>query len=200
VRRRSSFRSTALAGRGRIGYFLGKDPDAFGPYIEAAQELALKHEYNDVLAALYLLRGNAACYASQPNGKGLAAAQVPDHERTLRCYLTAMVYALRYNRFLLDGVLSGKVPYLSGTAIVPMCLADPKGGAEILKSLKSLWSSGQNTLQGDVPESISPIAGDMPLAKAEEMARVREVGDMRPQKSVLRQIDVAIDGTAATRP
>ena len=104
----------------------------------------------------------------------------------------AMVYALRYNRFLLDEVLNGRSQGTPLHPIIPYCLERGKEGRQILISLRDWWQTGINQIGISQPDTISPIPLGIPLLQAEHIARKREPGIGDLQKSVVEQIDAVL--------
>jgi tetratricopeptide (TPR) repeat protein len=107
-------------------------------------------------------------------------------------YKQAMIYALRYNRFLLDELLSGRPQGTPLRPIIPWCLERDEVGRKILLALRDWWQTGLNDTGTPRPDSISPIPEGIPLLEAEKLAREREPGDGSAQKSVLEQIDAVL--------
>ena len=89
---RSHFHCEALAGLARSRSSQGRDVEV-APLAAAAEKLALQYQYNDILASLKLAQGHLA----------------RDNDAALACFEQALVYALRFNRFLLDEALAGRV-------------------------------------------------------------------------------------------
>ena len=106
-----------------------------------------------------------------------------------------MVYALRYNRFLLDEVLWGGGIATPLRSIIPHCLARDEEGRQMLVALCDWWQSGTNDIGAPRPDTISPIPEDIPLLEAESIARKREPGDGSPQVSVVERIERALKET-----
>ncbi|MGA9351160.1 MAG: hypothetical protein WBW48_20470, partial [Anaerolineae bacterium] len=104
----------------------------------------------------------------------------------------AMVYALRYNRFLLDEVLSGRPQGSPLRPIIPYCLARDEEGRRMLIALHDWWKAGVNDIGTPRPDTISPIPEGISLLEAERIAREREPGDGSPQKSVVEQIEAVL--------
>lgn len=85
----------ALTGRVRVKHGQG-DYAAIPSLLAKADQLAQQYEYNDYLASLRLTQGMIA-----------SEGQPIQFDTVLNYFKQAMVYALRYNRFLLDEVISG---------------------------------------------------------------------------------------------
>jgi tetratricopeptide (TPR) repeat protein len=198
------FSSESLTGLVRVKHAQG-DYAAIPPLLAKAEQLAQQYEYNDHLASLRLTQGHLAW-----EGRGaVAAPNVPVAPTTpgeetapaqgretlpLQRYQHALIYALRYNRFLLDEVLSGR-PAPRGTPlrpIIPYCLERGEVGRQMLTTLRDWWKTGVNDIGTPRPDTISPIPEGIALLEAEHIAREREPGDGSPQKSVVEQIEGAL--------
>jgi tetratricopeptide (TPR) repeat protein len=137
-----------------------------------------KYEYNDYLAITDLILGHMT----------FQQRRLPNHENsfelTLLHYKNSLTYALKFNRFCLDEILSGNDVTSPLVPIIPFCLKNGKQGQEILIMLRDWWSSPcQNTLANtDFPS----------YEKAELFAREQEPGDNRPQILVSEQITSAL--------
>lgn len=176
--------STTLAGLVRVKYALGDDAD-IPPLLAAAEKVALQFEYNDHLASLRLVQGHIAWVGlDDPRGAAFDAA--------LAFYREAVVYALRYNRFLLDELLTGRPEGTHLPAIVPHCLRAGAEGQRMLEALRAWWARGTNDVGEPRPETISPLAEGIPLVEAERTARTQEPGDGMAQRGVLEQLDTAL--------
>ena len=107
-------------------------------------------------------------------------------------YREALVFAMRFNRFLLDEALAGR-PGSPLPAVIPRCQAQGAEGTRMMQSLRDWWASGANTLDQEAPESISPIRKDIPLVEAERAGRATEPGSAGAgQPTVIEQLDAAI--------
>ena len=111
---------------------------------------------------------------------------------TLRYYQHALVYALRYNRFLLDEVLSGQPQGTTLQPIIPHCVQRGEEGWRMLSALRDWWKTGVNDIGTPRPDTISPIPEGIPLLEAECIAREREPGDGSMQPTVVEQIEQAL--------
>lgn len=155
------------------------------PLLTEAEQLAQQYEYNDHLASLRLTQAHIAWDGHIPEwGKGF--------EPAFEFYKLALVYALRYNRFLLDEALSGRHQGTPLGPIIPGCLNRNEVGRKMLSALREWWLTGKNDVGAPRPDTISPIPENIPLLEAEEIAREREPGDGSPQKTVIEQIDAAL--------
>lgn len=144
-----------------------------------AEQLAQQYEYNDNLASLRLTQGHLAW----ENG---------NQDKAIAFYQRAMIYALRYNRFLLDELLSGRPQGTPLRPIVPYCLEHGEDGKKILSALRDCWKTGVNEIGVPRPDTISPIPEGIPLLEAEKIAREREPGDGSMQRSVIEQIEAVL--------
>jgi tetratricopeptide (TPR) repeat protein len=182
---RHYFRVWALTGLIRVKHAQG-DYAAIPPLLAEAEQLAQQYEYNDHLASLRLTQGHIAWEGNAPTWEnGFDAA--------LRYYQHALIYALRYNRFLLDEVLSGRPQGTPLRPIIPECLKRGEEGRRMLIALRDWWQTGVNDIGTPRPDTISPIPEGIPLLEAERIAREREPGDGSPQKTVLEQIEAALE-------
>jgi hypothetical protein len=145
------------------------------------EAVAYQYEYNDHLASLRLSQAQLAWDSALPAlGRGFDAA--------LAYYKQALIYALRYNRFLLDEVLWGGGISTPLKPIIPHCLERTFEGQRMLTALRDWWQTGTNDLDVARPDTISPIPEGITLLEAERIAREREPGDNTPQKTVLEQL------------
>lgn len=178
------FHCAALTGLVRV-HHAQHNHSAIPPLLAEAEQLAQQYEYNDHLASLRLTQGHIAWDGHIPEwGKGFDAA--------FAFYKLALVYALRYNRFLLDEVLSGRPQGTPLHPIIPECLKRDEEGRKMLRALREWWQTGTNDVGAPRPDTISPIPENIALLEAEKIAREREPGDNSPQKSVVGQLNVAL--------
>ncbi len=178
--------SSALTGLIRVKHAQG-DYAAIPPLLAEAEQLAQQYEYNDHLASLRLTQGHLAW-----EGVGQVSNLSYGFDAALRYYQHALIYALRYNRFLLDEVLSGRPQGTLLRPIIPECLKRGEEGRRMLIALRDWWQTGLNDIGTPRPDTISPIPEGIPLLEAERIAREREPGDGSPQKSVVEQIESAL--------
>jgi tetratricopeptide (TPR) repeat protein len=177
------FKCSALTGLVRVKY-AQHDYAAIPPLLTEAEQLAQQYEYNDHLSSLSLTRGHIAW-------DGLSPQWSSGFDSALQYYQYALIYALRYNRFLLDETLSGREQGTPLEAIIPHCLRRGKEGQQMLMALRDWWQSSNNDTGTPRSESISPITESIPLLEAEHIARNREPGDDSLQKNVVDQINSA---------
>jgi tetratricopeptide (TPR) repeat protein len=180
---RNYFQCGALTGLIRVKHAQG-DYAAIPPLLAEAEGLAQQYEYNDHLASLRLTQGHLAW-----EGVGQVSNLSYGFDAALRYYQHALIYALRYNRFLLDEVLSGRPQGTPLRPIIPECLKRGEEGRRMLIALRDWWQTGLNDIGTPRPDTISPIPENIPLLEAERIAREREPGDGSPQKSVVEQIE-----------
>jgi hypothetical protein len=174
---RRYFQCTALAGLVRVRHAQG-DHSAIPPLLAEAEALAQQYEYNDHLASLRLSQAQLAWDGVLPAfGRGF--------DSTLRYYKQALIYALRYNRFLLDEVLWGGGVSTPLKPIIPHCLERTFEGQRMLTALRDWWQTGANDVGAPRSDTISPIPEGIALLEAERIAREREPGDGTPQRTVL---------------
>ncbi len=175
---RPYYACAAITGLIRVKHAQG-EAAAIPSLLAEAEQLAQQYEYNDHLASLRLTQGHLAW----ENGK---------HGEALAFYQQAVIYALRYNRFLLDELLSGRPQGTPLRPIILCCLERGEEGKKILLALRDWWKTGENNLGAPRHDTISPIPEGIPLLAAEEIARKREPGDGSGQKRVMEQIEEAL--------
>jgi tetratricopeptide (TPR) repeat protein len=175
---RRHFLCAALTGIIRVKHAQG-DIAAIPSLLAEAKQLAQQYEYNDHLASLRLTQGHLAW------GNG-------NQNEAIAFYQHAMIYALRYNRFLLDELLSGRPQGTPLRPIIPYCLERGEEGRKILSALRDWWKAGVNDVGTPRPDTISPIPEGIPLLEAEKIAREREPGDGSMQRSVVEQLEAAL--------
>ncbi len=182
---RHYFQCFALTGLVRVKH-AQHDYAAIPPLLAEAEQLAQHYEYNDHLASLRLTQGHVAWDGHIPEwGKGFDAA--------FEFYKLALVYALRFNRFLLDEVFSGRPQGTPLRPIIPECLKRGEEGRKMLLALREWWQTGKNDVGTPRPDTISPIPENIALLEAEKIAREREPGDSSAQTSVVKQIENALN-------
>jgi tetratricopeptide (TPR) repeat protein len=174
------FLCCALTGLIRAKHALG-DHQAIPPLLAEAEQSSVRYEYNDHLASLQLIQGHVAW---ETNNK----------EDVLRFYQHALIYALRYNRFLLDELLSGRPQGSPLRSIIPYCLEHGDEGRQMLITLRDWWKIGVNHIGTPRPDTISPLPEGSSLLQAEKTARDRELGDGTPQRTLVKQLEEAIEG------
>ncbi len=177
---RCHFECAALTGLVRVKHAQA-DYAAIPPLLAEAEQLAHNYEYNDHLASLRLTQGMTTDKI-ETNGQTTA----------LDYFKQAMIYALRYNRFLLDEVLSGRPQGTPLRPIIPYCLDRGEEGRKILIVLRDWWKTGINDIGTPRPDTISPIPEGIALLEAERISREREPGNGSLQKTVIEQIEMAL--------
>lgn len=181
---RRHFECSALTSRVRVKH-TQNDYTAILPLLTGAEQLAQQYEYNDHLASLRLVQGHISWGGHLPDwGTGFNAA--------LAYYQQALIYALRYNRFLLDEVLWGGGVATPLRPIILHCLERGEEGRQMLVALHDWWQTGTNDVGTPRPDTISPIPEDISLLEAECLAREREPGDRSPQVGVVEKIEAAL--------
>jgi len=183
---RHYFICAALTGLVRVKY-TQNDYAAIPSLLEEAEQLAQQYEYNDHLASLRLMQGMMT-----DNIGHLHRIQGNEKTTTLEFFKQAMIYALRYNRFLLDEVLSGRLRGTPLHPVIPYCLAHAEEGQQMLIALRDWWKTDINDIGTPNPHTNSPIPEGVPLLEAECAARQREPGDGSQQKNVLEQIGTVL--------
>lgn len=182
---RRYFECRALTGLTRVKHAQG-DYTAIPPLLAEAEALAQQYEYNDHLASLRLTHGHMAWEEalSTDVGSGLNG-----FDGALDRYRQALIYALGYNRFLLDEVLWSGGVCTPLRPIIPHCLERGEEGQRMLAALRDWWKTGVNDIGTPRPDTISPLPEGVPLLEAERIAREREPGDGSRQKTVLERIE-----------
>jgi tetratricopeptide (TPR) repeat protein len=155
-------------------------------YFSEAEQLAQQYEYNDHLASLRLTQGHIAW-------DGRLDAWGVGFDAALHHYQHALVYALRFNRFLLDEALAGRPQGTPLQPILPTCLARGEEGRRMLIALADWWQTGVNDVGVPRPDTISPLPEGIPLLEAERIAREREPGDGSPQTPVLARLAAVLE-------
>lgn len=183
--RRLYFDADALTSLVRVAYACG-DYSATPPLIADSEALAQKYEYNDHLASLNLTQGHIAWnlqLTTEEYGNEVG------FETVLSFYKKALIYALRYNRILLDEVLWGGDVATSLHPVITYCLEKGKEGQRMLTALRDWWQRDFNNIGVDRPDTISLIPENISLLEAESIAREREIGDGSPQQTVVDRIN-----------
>jgi tetratricopeptide (TPR) repeat protein len=168
----------ALTGLIRVKHAQGNIA-SIPPLLAEAEQLAQQYEYNDHLASLRLTQGHLAW----------ETGKIDD---AITFYQHAIIYALRYNRFLLDELLSGRPQGTPLRPVISYCLERGEEGKKILLTLRDWWNTGVNDVGTPRPDTISSIPEGIPLLEAEKIAREREPGDGLMQKSVIDQIGTVL--------
>jgi tetratricopeptide (TPR) repeat protein len=172
------FDCAAITGLIRVKHAQG-DHAAIPPLLAEAEQLAQQYEYNDHLASLRLSQGHLAWENDNP-------------AETLAFYQKAMTYALRYNRFLLDELVSGRPQGTPLRPIIPSLREHGESGRKTLMALHDWWQTGTNDIGTPRPDTISSIPEGIALLEAEKLAREREPGDGSIQKSVVEQFEAVL--------
>ncbi len=156
-----------------LRYYEARDPlDSIAMQISEAEQLARQYGFWDQLARLLTVQGDGAFDDSLPLSGEHRMQRVGD---SFAKYAEAMLYALRYNRYLLDEIMA---------RIIAKCARRGAEGQSMLENLRSYWQN--ETFEGKR------------LIQMEQEAREREPGDGSPQKMVMEQIEAAqCSGNAA---
>lgn len=182
---RRYFECCALTGLSRIKYLVG-NISVVPQLLAEAEQFAERYEYNDQIASIRLTQGHIAWDGNVPEwGKGYNAA--------LSFYKESLIYALRYNRFMLDDVLSGSSKDTPHKSIIQYCIAHGQEGFDMLANLENWWKTGINEVAQLRLDTMSIVTEGISLLEAESMAREQEPGDLLVQKTVIQQIESALN-------
>jgi tetratricopeptide (TPR) repeat protein len=177
---RHYFECSAFTGLARIKHMLG-DFANISPLLTEAEKIAQQYEYNDHLASIRLTQAHTTWDDSSNSETAFDVA--------LHYYQQALIYGLRFNRFLLDSLLSGRSRRTPLRSIITHCLEKGAEGYRMLIAIQDWWRTGVNKIVESPPQTISPIAEGSSLLDGESMARKREPGDGSPQRTVEEQIE-----------
>lgn len=140
------FSACALTGLIRVAYE-SKHFVVIDDLLNQAEQLAQRYEDNDQLAALRLIQGHAAWDSAVAGwNKGFDAA--------FHYFRQSLIYALRYNRFLLDEILSARNVHTPLRTIFTACLARGDTGQKMLIALREWWQTGTNDVGAPRPDTI----------------------------------------------
>jgi hypothetical protein len=178
------FECSAFVGMLRIKYFQNNYDD-IPPLLAKAERLAQQYEFNDQLAAMRLIQGHIALENS-------VSPTSDDFNIALDLYKDALVYSLRYNRFLLDEILIGRTQGNLTPPLISHCLNDGEGH-QMLIALLNWWSTGVNDVGIIRRDTISQIPEGILLMQSEHIARRLELGDQSPQVTVVERIEMFIN-------
>ena len=148
------------------------------------ETLSIEHSHSDLLAQLYLIKGHISWTGY--------IFSCHEQEVPLVHYQKSLVYALHYNRFLLDDLLSGSGGSTSLGSIISHCLKYGDDGQKMLSTLHNWWASSLNPIDASREQIASHTLQSIPLVEAERIVRKQEIGDGFEQKSVLAQIEQAL--------
>jgi ATP/maltotriose-dependent transcriptional regulator MalT len=178
----------ALTGLVRVKH-AQNDYTAIPSLLTEAERLAQQYEYNDHLASLRLTQGHITWEGHVSEwGSGFDVA--------LSFYQQALVYALRYNRFLLDEVLWGGGIKTPLRPIILSCQSRGEEGRRMLVNLRDWWQTGINNIGTPRTDTISSIPEGISLLEAEHIGRELELGDGSQQQSVGDHIKHALTSTS----
>lgn len=170
---RRYYECAALTGLVRIRY-AQRMHSAIPELLASAEKIALAYQYNDQLASLRLTQAHLALDSGNQSD-------------ALLHYKQALIYALRYNRYLLDEMIQGRTQGSVFRPILQMCLDHGQAGKQVVVALAEWWKDGTYSIGESRALSISPIPEGISLLEAEKIAREREPGDGSAQKAVLEQ-------------
>lgn len=172
---------SALTGLVRVKY-AQKDYEAIPPFLTGALQLAEQYEYNDHLASLRLIQGHLVWDGNLTNWeRGFDSA--------LQFYQQGLLYALHYNRFLLDEVLAGRSQGSHLWPIISNSLEHNEEGKQMLQALHFWWQIGTNTIETSWLDGAVHIPKGIPLEEGERRARRREPGSGSLQLTVKEQLE-----------
>jgi tetratricopeptide (TPR) repeat protein len=187
---RMYFHTSALVGLARIKCAqLGHSAQAEGDakkIVAEAEALAISREYNDHLSSLRLTQAHTIW-------DGKVSDWGAGFDNAFEYYTQALMYALRFNRFLLDEVLDGQPKRTPLISIVRSCTGHGADGVRMLNALRDWWQDKNSLVSIGTPTaaSISKVPLGMSLLDAEKLARELEPGHQK-QVDVLTQIRRAI--------
>jgi tetratricopeptide (TPR) repeat protein len=176
---RRYYECAALTGLARIRSARGEYTELQALLVEA-EKLAELYEYNDHLASLSVT-------------KGVLSWATNNQADVIKFFKNTMIFALRYNRFLLDELLVGRLQGTPFRSMIDCCLEHGSEGKEVLLALRDWWKTAINDIGASRLSTISPVPEGISLLEAEKLARDREPGDHLPQKTVIEQIDAALN-------
>jgi tetratricopeptide (TPR) repeat protein len=185
---RCYFEGGALIGLARVSYWLG-DYSTMQSYLTEAEGLIHQYEYNDYAAVSRLMQGHLMWLSNTMQN----SIDETRFNQILISYKESLIYALRYNRYLLDEILSGRSPRAIPLIkpIISTCQEQGEEGQRMLVALYLWWQEATNELNKPQSVTISTSIG-IPLQDAERIVREKEKGDGFPQKAVIEQINRVI--------
>lgn len=176
--KRRYFECGALTGLARTKYSQ-KEYKILNELVSEAIQLAEQFEYYDYLAYLKLIQGHAVWKSIIPEwGNGFVDA--------FGYYKEALIYGLRYNRFLLDKVLSGKSTSMPFPSIFLNASENDREKKQMLIALRDWWNEDINEFTEDL---FFQAPKDIKLVEIERASRSREMGDDSSQLLVIEKID-----------
>lgn len=182
--RRHYFESRARIGLIRVKYAQG-DYTVIPSLQVEAEQLAQQYGYNDHLASLRLFQGHMAW-------EGVLTEPVNSFQAALTYYQQALIFALHYNRFLLDEILWGGGISTPLQPITSFCLKRGDEGRKMLLALCDWWTTAFNDSSISCPTITSSIPQGILLLNAERLVRARETEDGLSQVSVMDHITAAL--------
>lgn len=176
----------ALAGLVRI-YQKREKISAVDAALSEVEAVLRQHPFAQHLASVRLSQAHLAWDRRLPGGE-------QGFDSALRLYQQALMYAMSYNRFLLDEVLSGEPNATPLQSIIPHCLARDAEGQLMLVALANWWGADSPPPLAPEPERIAPMPVDAPLIVLEKQVRSQEPGAGQPaQLTVIAQIHQALE-------
>ncbi len=181
-----SFECLGLMGLLNVSYRLG-DIEQVEKLAKEIEELGQIHQYDRHLAELYLIQGHVVWDSKSSKWENRYGS-------ALRFYQRSLIFAMHYNRFRLDCVLSGaeESRYRMPEPIISRCLERGEEGRQMLIALRDWWQTGINDTYTVGPDDIPRIPQNIPLLDAERIARQREPGDGAPQTTVVEMLEQAL--------
>jgi tetratricopeptide (TPR) repeat protein len=180
---RRYFECSALTGLIRVKHTQG-DRATIPALLSEADQLAKQYEYNDHLASLRLIQGHIAFDNYIPEWRG-------GFDVALQYYQQSLVFALRYNRFMLDRVLGGKAVDTPMPSIISQCLEHGAEGKRMLMALHDWWQVASNDIGTVQSEVTTSFPEGIALLEAERIAREYEPGNGSRQMTVVQQLEAA---------
>lgn len=162
-----------------------KDYDAIPSLLNKLELQFQQYEFNDHLSTVRLMQGHMAW-------DGLIPQSEQGFNIALNHYQHALIYALRFNRFLLDEILSGRRQGTPLQPIISSCLKRGKEGQQMLTTLRNWWQTGINDTGTPLSSSISLLPESITLIEAEQSIRKKEPGNGTLQSTVTIQLDHAL--------
>jgi tetratricopeptide (TPR) repeat protein len=182
---RRHYECIALTGLARVRHAMGNFVSASDLVVEAEQ-IAHRHCYYDCLASLRLTQAQIVWDGQNKNwGKGFDDA--------IKFLKDSLTLGLRYNRFLLDEILSDDNINTPLHSIVQLCGKRSMDGKDMLIALRQWWESGQMDSGSPFPSSgVTQSNMQQTLIDFEYAARQTEPGDSSSQQTLLNKIDLAL--------
>jgi len=164
----------AIVGLARLKFVENKF-EASNLFVQKAEDIAQLYVYYDLLAILKLIQGHM-----EVRKNNFPAA--------VDFYKESLIFALSYNRFCLDEILSGALSMFVLTPIIPFCQKYGKEGQEIIQNLYDWWKTDNFRHKRSAGTTHSQISNGATLLETERIVRSFEPGNNMPQLNVLEQI------------